>query len=154
MATTIKLEGFSELERSLDDLTKAAGKGALRRAMITAAEPMARAMRSMAPRGEDLHLSEGIGVGTRLTKRQATLHREMFQDNRAAIEVFVGAKADPAAHNQEFGNMNHDPQPFARPAFDQEVRPTLDRLKVELWDEISKAIARAERKAARLAAKE
>ena len=49
MSVTMKLEGFAELERELEKLTKAAGRGALRRALRTSAEPLAEKMRAGAP---------------------------------------------------------------------------------------------------------
>lgn len=149
---TVKLEGFSDLEKELENLTKAAGKGVLRRALKKSAQPMADLMQDLAPRGETAtdDLADSIGVSTKLSKRQAGQHKKMFRDDKAAVEMFVGAGPDPAAWNQEFGNVNHGPQPFARPAWDQEAKPTLDRLGEEMWAELEKSIARAERKAAKL----
>ena len=149
--TSVKLEGFAELDQALAELSKAAGKGVLRRSLKKAAEPMAAIARGMAPR-ETGGLAETVGYGTRLTKRQAGMHRKMFRDDRASVEGFVGAN-HPAAVPQEFGTIHHGPQPFIRPAFDQDVMPMLDRLKSELATEIDKAVARAARRAARMAAK-
>lgn len=41
------------------------------------------------------------------------------------------------------------PEPFMRPAFDKEAKPTLDRIKPLLWQEIQRSVARAARKAAK-----
>ena len=114
---------------------------------------MADLMHDMAPRGETAtdNLAESISVGTKLSKRQAGQHKKMFRDDRAAVEMFVGPGPDPAAWNQEFGNVNHGPQPFVRPAWDQDRMDLLDRLANEMWSELYKSIARAERKAARQA---
>lgn len=151
MTITIKTEGFKELEQNLELLTAAAGKGVLRRSLKKAAEPMAEIMRSKAPRGPSAPdaLADSIAVSTRLSKRQAAMHRKMFRDDKAAVEMFVGPGPDPAAWNQEFGNINHGPQAFVRPAWDQDKRPMLDRLSKQLWAELEKSIKRAERKAAR-----
>lgn len=157
MTVTMKLEGWKELEEALDDLTKAAGKGALRRALKTAAEPLADKMRAGAPvlRG---NLQRSITVSTRLSKRQDALHRRMFRDDKASVEIFVGPSYTLGAggrhgHLVEFGTYKVDPQPFARPAWDADKLLLLDRLGKECWVEIKKSVARAERKAARLAAK-
>lgn len=155
MSMEMGLEGFSELERELDQLSKAAGKGVLRRSLKRSAEPMADLMRRYAPRGtsaQDL-LAASIVVSAKLSKRQVSQHRRMFRDDRASVEMFVGPGPDPAAWNQEFGNVLHGPQPFVRPAWDQDHRAMLDRLGADLWVELEKSIKRAERKAARLAAK-
>lgn len=150
---TLELEGFSELEKQLEKLTKSAGKGVLRRSLKKAATPMADRMAALAPVGETATdaLADSVMIGSRLSKRQAGQHKRMFRGSTAAVELFVGPGPDPAAWNQEFGNINHGAQPFARPAFDQEAMPTLERLKPLLWQEIEKSIDRAARKAARQA---
>lgn len=148
----MKLEGFSELEEALDQLSKAAGKGVLRRSLKNAAQPMAKLMRDNASTDEG-DLRDSIAVSTKLSKRQAAAHRKMFRDDRASVEMFVGAGPLPQAHLEEFGSINNAPSPFARPAWDQDHRAMLDRLGKDLWVELRKSIARAERKAARIAAK-
>jgi HK97 gp10 family phage protein len=153
MATT-KIEGFAALERELERLTKAAGKGVLRRSLKKSAEPIAVLASSLAPddprtTSEDLHRE--ISVSSKLSKKDAGEHRKMFRDDKAAVEMFVGpsTKAYPQALMQEFGTVNHSPQPYMRPAWDQEAQPTLDRLGRILWDELEKSVARADRKAAK-----
>jgi HK97 gp10 family phage protein len=148
---TVSLEGFKELERELEKLSKAAGKGALRRSLKKAGQPMADLMQSLAPIGETATdaLADSVTIGTQLSKRQKGMHRRMFRDDKASVEMFVGPGPDPAAWNQEFGNINHGAQPFARPAWDQEAKPTLERLKPLLWSEIEKSLSRAARRAAR-----
>lgn len=150
--TTVKVEGFADLERELEKLSKAAGKGVLRRSLKKSAEPMAATANAIAPSGETGDYAKSFVYSTRLNKRQAGLHRKMFRNDRAAVEGFVGTN-DPAGIQQEFGNVNHGPQPAMRPAWDQEAQPTLDRLGRILWDEFEKSVARAERKAARQAAR-
>jgi len=152
MSVTMKLEGFAELDRELEKLTKAAGKGALRRALRTSAEPLAEKMRGGAPT-DDSDLVDSIAVSTKLSPRQRGQHRKMVRDDKASVEMFVGAGPLPQAHLQEFGTIHHAPQPWARPAWDSDKTAMLDRLKTELWTEIQKAVGRAERKAARAAQK-
>jgi hypothetical protein len=151
MSTSLKLEGFAALERELAQLARPSPrKASARRALRAAAKPLAEIARDLAPRdpsGGDLAAS--IAVSTKLSKRQARRHRRMFANDRAAVEMFVGPGPDPAAWNQEFGNIHHDAQPFLRPAWDQDQRALLDRLKVELWADIEKALTRARRRAAR-----
>jgi HK97 gp10 family phage protein len=153
MSVTVRLEGFKELEAELEKLSKAAGKGAIRRSLKKAAQPLADLAQSMAPRGDTHTLAPSVTVGTRLSKRQAGMHRRMFRDDRASVEMFVGAGPIPSAHTQEFGTIYHPPQPFLRPAWDQDQRALLDRLSALMWQEIQKSVARAERRAARQAAR-
>ena len=154
MTATLRLEGFRELEQELAKLgSHTTRRASARRALRKAAQPMADLAQSMAPRGDTQTLAPSITVGTKLSKRQAGLHRKMFGNDRAAVEVFVGAGPLSSAHTQEFGTIYHAPQSFLRPAWDQDQRAMLDRLKAELWADIQRTVARAERRAARLAAK-
>jgi HK97 gp10 family phage protein len=148
MSLSVKLEGFKELDNALAELSRAAGKGVLRRSLKKAAEPMADLASSLAPRGPTGNLATSVKYGTKLTKRQAGLHRKMFRDDKASVEGFVGAN-DPAAVPQEFGTVDHGPQPFMRPAWDQDALPLLDRLGKELAVEVEKSVKRARAKAAR-----
>jgi len=153
MRVTVRTEGFAELERALDQLGKAATqKATLRRAATKALQPVADMAQSLAPRLTGA-LQLSVGVGTRLSRRQAGLHRRMFRDDRAAVEVFAGAGPLAQATQSEFGNRDQASQPFLRPAWDAEGRATLDRLATEMWAEIQRTAARQARRAARLAAK-
>lgn len=146
MAVTWKTEGFKELDDALAEISKGAGKGVLRRSLKKAAEPLAALASSMAPVGPTGNLAESVKYGTKLTKRQAGLHRKMFRDDKASVEGFVGPN-DPAAVPQEFGTVDHGPQPFMRPAWDQDAMPLLDRLGKELAIEVEKSVKRARAKA-------
>lgn len=157
MSVTVDVQGFAELEKELDNLSKAAGKGVLRRSLKKAAQPTADLASSMAP-VDTGRLAGSIIVGTKLDGRQAKIHRRMFRDDKASVEMFVGPsylKGDGGRHGHllEFGTVKMSPQPFMRPAWDSDKRAMLDRLGDELWRELEKSIARADRKAARDAAK-
>lgn len=150
MNTVLKTSGFAELDRALAEIEKAATeKAIMHRALLKAAKPMAELGQSLAPVGETETLAPSVAASTRLSNRQKKLHRKMFRNDKAAVEVFVGAGPLSSAHNQEFGNEHHGPQPFMRPAFDAEAKPTLDRLGKEMWSEIDKAAKRAARRAAK-----
>ncbi|MCA2012399.1 HK97 gp10 family phage protein [Cereibacter sphaeroides] len=156
MSVTFSLSGFRELERELEQLANhRLRKASARRALLKAAQPMAAIADALAPEdpaSEFDHIR--VAVGTRLTRRQRRLHRRMFSDERAAVEVFVGvAGTHPAGVQQEFGNINHGPQSFMRPAWDRDHRAMLDRLKAELAADIQRTVARAARRAARQAAR-
>jgi hypothetical protein len=147
----MKLRGFKELEKALEQLSKAAGNGVLRRGLKKAATPMADLAESNAPVGDTGEYAKSFVYSTKLNSRQAKMHRKMFKDDKASVEGFVGTN-DPAGVQQEFGNINHSPQAALRPAWDQDHKAMLDRLGTDLWLELSKSLARAERKAANLAA--
>jgi len=180
---TVELSGFSELEAELAKISKAAGKGALRRAGIKAMQPMAAIAADMAPKDTgDLSASIIVsakasalndvgrrafartmrGGGTR-SEALAALRTARRNANggrgKAAVELFMGpvraANADDAikAMAQEFGTFRHSPNPYMRPAWDQDKMDMLERLKTELWAEVSKTVERAERRAAARAAR-
>lgn len=171
MAMNVEIVGLKELEDELDQLSKSAGKGVLRRSLKKAAQPMADKAMAMVPRDKG-SLAASITVSTKLAKRQGKIHRKLFKDTRASVEMFVGPSYDLGkggrhGHLVEFGTAPHlnkgkfagtrhpgtSPQPFMRPAFDEDGDALLDRLGKLLWEEVAKAIGRAERKAAKDAAK-
>lgn len=152
MKTTIKIEGLREVDAALGELSRATGKNVLRRVLRRRAMPLAATMKALAPVDKS-NLKNGIGIGTRLTRRQASLHRKMFRDDRASVEMFVGAGGHPQAHLREWGSDGHPPHPFARPAWDQHQKPILEGIKDDLWREIEQAARRLARKTARLAKK-
>lgn len=171
MKLSVKTEGFRELERALAEIErKATAKAVMRRALVKAATPVAEMAAALAPVGQTGNLKGSIGISTRLSWRQKKENRRLQAEGKAAVEIFIGpdyAKAGRHAHLVEFGTAPHvnagkfpgtrhpgtAPQPFMRPAWDAEGRPTLDRLGKEMWSEIEKAAARAARRAARAAAK-
>ena len=142
------MTGFKELDAQLESLTKAGGKGVLRRALKTAATPLAAAANDFAPVGQSGGYAQSFSYSTKLNKRQAGIHRKMFRNDKASVEGFVGT-SDSAGVQQEFGNMNHGPQPALRPAWDGGQSKLLEDLGRELWSEMDKAAARAARKAAK-----
>jgi HK97 gp10 family phage protein len=165
---TVKVTGFIELDAALKDLTRAAGKAALRRAGIKALEPIAESARSKAPSdpatgGYDLKSS--ITVGTKLSRSQRRRHRKMVKNDKSSVEVFVGAGPLAQALHTEFGTSPfisggkfagaHNPgipaQPWMRPAWDGGKARVVQDLKTELWVEVEKAAKRAARKRARAA---
>ncbi|GLQ36749.1 hypothetical protein GCM10007908_03690 [Rhizobium albus] len=143
--STVRISGLKELDRALGELPKAAAKATLRKVLTEAAEPMARAARRNAPK-QDYHLYESIDVSPRLNGRQRALHRK--ENSPTFVETFVGTN-NPAGVQQEFGNERHAAQPFLRPAWDAEKKPTVERIANSLWTEIERMAKRVANKAAR-----
>lgn len=143
---SIKIAGLREMDAALGELSKATAKNTLIRVGKQSLEPMAEVARSLAPDDAssgppDLHRS--IAVGTKLTKRQAALRKK--RDDKSFAEVFVGAteSVNAYAHLVEFGTVDTAPQPFLRPAFQQEAKGTIDRVASGLRPEIEKSAKRA-----------
>lgn len=151
MKPTVKTEGFREMDDALAEFSKATAKNILKRVGLEAIQPIAddMEMRANAPGFRHTgQLAEAIGTGTKLAPRQRRLNRDP-----STVEVYAGVTHEdgkgmpPQATQQEFGNENHGPQPFARPAFDTKVQEVLDGVKEGLGTEIEKARVRAARKA-------
>lgn len=141
MARAVRVEGLANIDKALGELKKSTGKNVLRRVARERLEPVAEAMRDRVP--ERLgDLKESIVVTTKRPRR----HRP-----QSTIEAFAGPGRHPQAHLQEFGTRHHGPQPYARPAWDQEKDAMLDGIGQDLWSEIERAAQRAARKAARQA---
>jgi hypothetical protein len=145
-----RVTGFREIEKAMDGLKKSTGRAVLRRAGIKALTPIAEAGRDAAPKGQG-DLKESYGVGTKLSKNQAKLHRTAVKGKKSAIEVFAGPGSLPQAIQTEFGNVTEAPRPHLRPAWDAGREKVLSDVKRELWSEIKATAARAARKAAKLA---
>jgi len=146
---TVRTRGFKALDRELAKLPGSTGKAAMTRALLEAAEPLARSFRSGAPKATST-LSESIDAGRKLSQRQAAVDRQILGSSRTMAKAYVGAGVLPQAHMQEFGTQHHGPQPFARPAWELGKFALLERIKVEAWLQIRKSLARAERRAAAL----
>lgn len=149
----VHVEGLRELDHALGELPKSMAKATLRRTGLKVLQPVADTMEALAPDdpatgGNDLR--SRIGVGTKLSPRQAKLNRKV--EGKAFVEVYAGAGPLPQAHLQEFGTVNHPPQPFARPAWDQHKGGLLPAISKELWAEIQKSAARLAKRLAKKAA--
>jgi HK97 gp10 family phage protein len=149
----VRIDGLRELDRALGELPKAVARNTLRRVGLKALDPVADSARDMAPDdpetgGNDLRSS--IGVGTKLSSRQAKMNRK--REDKSFAEVYAGAGPVPHAHLMEFGTVNHGPQPFMRPAWDQHKTGVLETVKTELGGEIAKAAKRVAARAAKKAA--
>ena len=157
MTVFLKVDGLRELDAALGDLAeeygKAAGKAVLRRVADKALQPMAETARSLAPDdpetgGHDLKAS--IAVGGKLNKTQANVARK--DQNKSTVTRYMGTN-DPAGMQQEFGNVNHGPQAFMRPAFEAHAEGAIKIVATELGPEIEKTAARLAKRRAANAAK-
>lgn len=161
MKTTVKIEGLRELDAALGDLLsefgKSAATGAVRRSLLKSLEPMAGTARALAPddpatQTRDLKASITTGTVAQLTKRQQREARRAHKASGAVVTVYMGT-ADPAGLQQEFGNVNHGPQPFMRPAFDRHAESTIRSVGKLLGPEIEKTAERIAKQRAKKAAK-
>ena len=167
---SLTFEGGPELKAAMEELaefgSKATAKNALKRGLITAAQPMVAMARSLAPK-DDLDLERSIEASTRLSRRQKKLAGAV---DSWTSQVFVGPDYRRGAHGviQEFGTEERmtegflgvgqrstgriPPHPFMRPAFDATVEGVFKAFAPMVWEELAKATKRVARKKARKAA--
>lgn len=152
MRSSFKFEGFKELSAAFDQLSKATGKAVMRRAVKKAAEPFRLTAIDLAPVDQG-DLRNSIIVSTRLSRSQ---QREARREQKSYVEVHFGPSSDGStgvlnyATQVEFGTQHAGPQPYMRPAWDQNFDKALPIMAEELKVEIGKAAQRAARKSARL----
>lgn len=140
------LEGADELIKTFDELTRPTQRNALMRTMRHEIKPLADAVKARAPY-EWGDLEENLFVGTRLTKRQASMART-HGDRRSQAELHFGT-ADPAGMMSEFGLGNNPVNPFFRPEWESRKRSIRDGIARRLGSEIVAAGVRAHRRRAR-----
>lgn len=150
----VKVEGLADLAIALNGLTKATARNVLKRVLLKRAAPMASTMRGLAPDDPATtgkrDLKTSIAAGTKLSKRQARLHRKENKDDKQFAEVFVGAGPLPQAHLTEYGGPNNSPVGYGRAAWDQHQDSILDGIKDDLWTEIDKTAKRLAKKRAKV----
>lgn len=177
-AVRVSVSGLKELDAALGELSKGAARGALRRALVKAAEPMRAAAERNAPedtgalkrsiivtskvdnragKAEYAAVMKGGGtkaqaVGAMRDARRAKGIGESFAE--AYLGPEKGSKRDAIkAVVQEFGSRKQAAQPYMRPAFDGEAQNVIGKIKDELSNEIDKAVGRARARAAKKAGK-
>lgn len=143
MKVTVDFVGGRQLDAALSQFTPTKRRAIGRKALDEAGEIMARSMRAKAPVDEG-GLRESIDVSGTLAPSVKKSHKKIAEQER-----YVGPDSRPAAVQQEYGNENHPPQPFGRPAFDETGDEILKRIGDELWVGIEKAANAAARRAAR-----
>ncbi|MBP7704198.1 MAG: hypothetical protein KA105_02795 [Caulobacter sp.] len=148
--SSIKVEGLADLDRALGELPKATALNVLRRVGVAALEPMRAEAARLAPDDpatSATDLKDNIVVTSRRPRGRGR--------KESSVEVFMGPDASVPfvarkGVQQEFGNVNHGPQPFMRPSYEAEKRPTVTRVAESLGEEIEKARVRAAKRQARL----
>lgn len=171
---TIKVEGLKELNEALESFSKATAGNILKRAVGTAGAMFAEHAIAIAPEDRGF-LKKEIKVSKPkiITPGKAAYAQAMRETGdkaeaaaaaRAANRSAGGTGRSAVTHVgptkragqgslQEFGTAHHKAQPFMRPTWDAYDQKMVVVIADTLREEIGKATKRAERKAARLAAK-
>lgn len=155
MKTAFKVDGLDDLNATLGEMSKGLARGALTRIAVNALKdefvPVAKSLAPDDPatQGNDLKESIIAGPASKLNSRQKKLNKQ--RDDRSFGEGFAGTN-DPSGIQQEFGNVNHGPQPFMRPAWDQTQKPLIDHVAKNAWPEVEKKAKRAAKRLAKASA--
>lgn len=174
----VKIEGLKELEAALKELPKATGRNVIRRALTTAAQPVAELARANAPRGATGVLSRSIRVSKiRFSKGEAGKAAFAAAMKRGASRAEAAQAAHEAnaeagndeditsglaeigptteafyAHFVEFGTAHSVAKPFMRPAWEGNKATAVQVIQAALKAEIDKAVERIAKKQAKLIA--
>jgi HK97 gp10 family phage protein len=143
MANDVQIEGLEETLANLRELPQRIGRATLKKALTKAAQPVAVAARSYAPR-ESGDLARSIAVTSQLTRR----HRRGAKQNE--VEVYIGPTSGDGVLNYasfvEFGTIDTPAQPYLRPAWDR-VEPLVVKIFAEtLGPEIEAAAVRSSKR--------
>lgn len=140
----VKVTGFKELAKALEELPKATARNTLRRVLKKAAQPTRDDAQQKAPVLTG-GLKTSIIVGTSLTRRQKA---DAKKEGTYFSEVHVGT-ASGHGIPQEFGTFKDTAHPFMRPAWDANKSGALKIIGDELGNEIEKSAIRRARKLAK-----
>lgn len=139
----VRIEGLADLSKALGQLPKATGRNVLTRVGKRRLQLIADDMKDRVP-----ELSGDLGDSIVVTTRRPKGGKR--EPKGSPVEIFAGPGRSPAATQQEFGNENHPPQPFVRPAWDEGAAALLEGIGDDIGDEIGKAVTRIAKKQARL----
>lgn len=167
MRVTMQIAGAKELDAALAEFTKATARNILQRTLLKAADPILETAQALAPVRKGV-LKSKIRKDTRKpkghsskaafaeamraggTKAEAAAYQRAYNEayGQTFAEAFVGVEGGVAqAWPQEIGTVNHAPQPYIRPAFEQRGADAQRIIETELSGEIERARQRAARKA-------
>jgi HK97 gp10 family phage protein len=131
---SLKLEGFREASRQLNEMSRATARNVGKRSLRVPAEILASGMKARVSRR------------TGATAESIEIAKSRVRGGRPEVAVLA---LDIASVQLEFGNSNMTAEPFARPALDAEKTQMLDRFGDALKAEIEKAVIRATKRAAK-----
>lgn len=150
MIPNLKFEGADEMDAALMELEGAIAVKVVRESLLSSVQPVIDSAKGRVPvdRGD---LERSISAGTKLTKRQKSLHQPIV--SRSGVEVHVGpgimtnARGVRHAHLVEFGTAHMAPRPFMRPAWVSNLQAVFNGLAQAMTANLAKAVKRAQAKA-------
>lgn len=166
MTLRVRIEGLREIKAALAELPKATSRNVMKRILTARIKPIVDAAKGLAP-SDSGFLGESIRIRTAPggnagkaafaeAMRAGATRKEAGAAARAAnaataktAEVFAGPRAGPREIAAEYGTKYRQPTPFMRPAWDAAKDGLLTNIGDDIWREISKAVARRAKRAAK-----
>lgn len=135
--TTIRVEGIEEAVRKLRKVADAAtSRQTLEDALKDSAELVRKRASELAPVGTDPVQRKRLRDGLRI--RPAG--RMGFFGTKDGVWIQVAPLLEVSHANlQEFGTTHHAPQPFMRPAYDQQEQAVIDLVRKRVADATERA---------------
>lgn len=155
-STTVKLEGFAELEQQLKQMAEGfradiVARNTLVKAAKAAMDPVLWSAQSMAPVGEKprdaknpFHMRDTLRIDARIPTEKDK-RSEYVNETDAAIAV-VSVKKSAVSLAQEFGTSKIPAQPFLRPALQSNVEAVVSELQSQLAEIIPAYAKKLERR--------
>jgi HK97 gp10 family phage protein len=142
MNVDVKVEGLPELEKALNDLGPSLAKKAMVEASKAGGKTFADAAKQKAPRmtkatkhRQPGELADSIVVTTKTNARTGATKAKV-----GPARPKGGNKQEPGAWGlmEEFGSVHNRPQPYLRPAFDENAEKIIQDFASVLHDAIEK----------------
>jgi HK97 gp10 family phage protein len=149
---TFRIEGLAALDRALAELPKATAKGVLRRAGTKAMQIMADEAIRLAPDDPNTQAPHDLKSSIKVSSKQKSGRQtQRAPEGKGNVRIYMGPTKDgyPQAIPQEFGAVQHGPNPYMRPAFETKKIDVLESLATDLGDELMKTAARIRARTAR-----
>lgn len=159
MTAEFKVEGFDELFKTMEELSKEIGQAKTnkiwRSAMAYAIEPVLQDAKAFAPRDTGqleehiysaVHRPKGRDKASNSYAGEVYIARVSVSPKREKdrLDVIINKKGKfqtirrmkPVGVSQEFGNAHVSPHPFLRPALENNIDRITSRLGQAIWSEI------------------
>lgn len=146
MATRVEIKGLRELGEAMKDLGDDIGLKIARAATNAGAQVIKRRAKELAPVAPEAYVIDGVlvqpgNIGKnivvkRVQRGQTPLTSEHVVTVRGKAKYGYASRVGAL---QEFGTVKQSPQPFMRPAFDQEKGFAVQKIRETLKRRIDKA---------------
>lgn len=170
MKMAMKVDGLADLEKALQQFSKATQRGVLNRVLRKAAKPVETTAKNLAP-VDSGELKESIGTVVLRSSPGKSAYANAMRGGESKEDAVAAARAAnakaagrgvaatvrvqataPHAHFAEWGTMTSGAHPFMGPALRMNDGPAVRSMAADLKTEIEKTARRVAKRAAKKAA--